>query len=1416
MPELVFGHLLTGSNFAEDSTAMGAAAESSGERAATGGRHGYGAKLTNIFSTEFTVETYDSTRGLLYRQTWKRNMHERQEPLVTSVKQVGAGDYTRVTFKPDVARFGMKHGIDAGTASLMRRRALDAAGTVGADVTVTLDNSPVHVAGFEAYAQLYAPVPAAKMAHKQGHRQSSSTSRGKQAADAVADAAVSAGQDELQIALPAAAAAQQLSQLQYLAFNRKLEIVVGTAGLRMEPDVPPASAASASATASSSGEWSAEELDGYNQPASVSFVNCMHTPRGGSHVTLVVDALAKQLADYIQKRMKRPAGGPVSTGSGTPPLVLSDVSPLCSGLQPAAVTPAMIKQHLRVLVNAKLENPSFDSQSKEQLVSSPAAVAASLLSKAQPAKAAAAASAPAAIVEFELPERYIRAVAEQGGVLHAVLMTLQAKAGADLARTMKRASRGSEAKIKGIPKLEDANLAGSKRAADCTLILTEGDSAKALAVSGLAVVGRDKYGVFPLRGKLLNVRDMSVRAALENTEVAAIIQILGLDFKRTYEGEDAAQRGLRYGRVMIMADQDVDGSHIKGLLVNMLHTYWPKLLESAVPGGPAFVEQFITPVIKARQGSKLREFFSVKEFDAWRRAGATGESSHGAWHIKYYKGLGTSTSAEGRQYFSQLDKHRKQFVWSGIDDGQLIHMAFAKDRTDDRKAWLAKSHDAGETSATAAAPATADAADKDSAAVSFADFINRELIEFSRADLVRSIPSVIDGLKPSQRKVLYACFKRAGGRGSGVAASLKEPSLASLDADAVEPGEPAAAAPGADRKESQRASKDDKGKVGSKTADASSAAAIRGLNASTGSEIKVAQLAGYVAEHTAYHHGEASLVSTIVGMAQDFVGANNLPLLQPVGQFGTRLQGGKDAASARYIFTKLSPVARALFPAADDELLRRRDDDGDLVEPHAYVPIIPLVLVNGATGIGTGWSTYVPMYHPLAVVDAVEAALQSGWATAPPDSSKLDLQQPFELQPWWRGFKGGISKKADGFTTMGQIAWDAGHPRHEPATNAGKAAAVRGSGKGSAAGQAAVAGSKGTPDMRSGRDYLDGLELTEGALQTGPGGSTAVRISELPVGKWTEDYKAFLQQLMANGLVKSFREYHSEVMVEFVVSLTPQGLRDLRQAAGDDASGSPLQHPTWWSPQHLSSFFKLSSAISTRNMHLFDAAGGIKRYTTPWHVVADFVPVRHALYSARKSRTELVLQRAASRMAAKQRFLQDVVSNRLVVGNKSRAELVRLLQAAGYPTDALSDDEASTNTALAAKAAASFAQSAGLQAAAHLLRLDLLQQPTAQPATSSDARSAGYAYLLNMPIWQLTSEALQRTSAVCADLQKAIEAARTRTSQQLWQSDLDVLRQVVRADPVTAEAYAGTAPAAAAAAASASTRRQSRRKQAVE
>ena len=591
----------------------------------------------------------------------------------------------------------------------------------------------------------------------------------------------------------------------------------------------------------------------------VSFANGIRTRKGGKHVETVVRHV---LGDFCELAKKKKVD----------------------------VKPGQIKDCVLFFINSTIVNPSFDSQTKDTLTT--------------PANKFGS--------QFKTGGKLVESLMKIG-LLEEAQSILESKAVKDAKKT-----DGSKKKtIRGLPKLEDALWAGTANSSECTLILTEGDSAATSAITGLKVVGREKWGVFPLRGKLLNVKDISQEKFNKNEELTAIKKILGLEQGRKYKDVKA----LRYGRVMVMADQDLDGSHIKGLLMNLFHTEWAELMQ----GG--FLCSLATPLLKASRRSETLSFYSQPEFDAWKAG--LGEDGPKGWTLKYYKGLGTSTPAEAREWFENL--HELKYVWDeGADEN--ISLAFNKKRADDRKKWL---QDYNPKRMLTPGPG---------GKVPYSRFIHDELIHFSNADNIRSLPQLMDGLKPSQRKILFGCFKR-------------------------------------------------------------------GLKA----EVRVAQLAGYVSEHAAYHHGEASLTSTIVGMAQTFVGSNNINLLAPVGQFGSRLMGGKDAASARYIHTHMEPIVDTLFRKEDHAILNHIDDDGLLVEPETYLPVVPLLAINGCVGIGTGFSTDIPPHNPEEVIALMRERL----------AGTRDTLDGLELKPWWFGFRGTVAKTADfTYVTRGLYTFD--------------------------------------------------------------------------------------------------------------------------------------------------------------------------------------------------------------------------------------------------------------------------------------------------------------------------------------------------------------------------------------------------------
>ncbi len=783
---------------------------------------------TNVFSTEFIVETVDAKQKKKYVQRFLNNLSVIEKPTITDVKDKEVKSYTQITFKPDYARFGIK-GLTNDILALFKKRVFDLAATTSEKVKVSLDDKIIKVNNFEDYINMYYSKLPSELIFEENERW-------------------------------------------------KVGVLY-------------------------------DSNSGYQQ---MSFVNGVCTYQGGNHVINILEQITKQMVNYIKEKKK------------------------------VVVKASYIRDNINIFVDSVIEDPSFSSQTKEFLTSKTANFGS----------------------KIELSENFIKRLADTG-LADEVVKFSQFKEMAGLNKTDgKKVSR-----LMNIEKLADAEWAGTKKAKYTKLILTEGDSAKAFALSGLEIIGREKYGVFPLRGKLLNVREATASQLLNNKEFINLKKILGLKQNKKYT--DVSQ--LRYGGIITLTDQDVDGSHIKGLIINLIHTFWPSLLK--VKG---FIQSMSTPIIKAFKKSDTKKqnpkvFYTITDYRNWIESEEANK-----WTIKYYKGLGTSTEKEAKEVFNDFDNRLIKFIWetsnqeqdiegsislgggklkdksessedSDIeesedkeddtesaqdDDGddlddinsksnEAILLAFEKLKANDRKNWLFN-YDKNNI---------IDYTEKE---VGYSDFINKDLIHFSNYDNERSIPSLCDGFKPSQRKIMYACLKR---------------------------------------------------KIEHE-------------------EIKVAQLGAYVAEQTEYHHGEVSLQGAIINMAQDFVGTNNINLLLPIGNFGYRRLGGDDAASARYIFTKLSPLTSYLFRKEDEAIYDYIVEEGRSIEPTQYAPILPMVLINGTKGIGTGFSTTIPMFNPKEVAQVI--------------LDMLNESAPRNLAPWYYGFKGKITKLAeDKYQTTG-------------------------------------------------------------------------------------------------------------------------------------------------------------------------------------------------------------------------------------------------------------------------------------------------------------------------------------------------------------------------------------------------------------
>lgn len=542
-----------------------------------------------------------------------------------------------------------------------------------------------------------------------------------------------------------------------------------------------------------------------------------------------------------------------------------------------------VKKHFFIFVYSDISNPTFKSQNKTFLTGPQ--------------------------VEAEIKDNEIKKLMKWGFV-EKIKESLKSKE-LNTLKTETERKRG----LVDVDGLKDANFAGKKgKSQDCVLTITEGLSASTYVISGMKyglkfrgkeVKGRDYIGSLPIRGKFLNVRNASIQTLLKNSEVKSLIQSLGLQYDVDYSIDDNFKK-LRYGVLLAITDADVDGYHITGLLFNFIHTLFPTLSKRK-----GFFNLMRIPIVKIG-GKHNKSFFTQSIAEEYIEKYKPKKDD-----IKYFKGLGTAQDQDIEEDFG------RRIVEFEVDEkgDKMMENVFSKENADFRKEWIMNYEE----------KPSKEGKDYIIEDLSITEFLNNEMILFSIDDCKRSIPSMIDGLKESQRKILYSAFKRK-------------------------------------------------------------------LNYNDKS-IKVAQFSGYVAEQSSYHHGEQNLVDTTIKMAQTFVGSNNIPLFFNEGMFGSKFQNGEDAASGRYLFTKLNMTTRNIFRVEDDDFLKDRVEEGEIVEKDFYVPIVPTILVNGCSaGIGSGFSSNIPSYNLDDIINQINRWL-----------NKQDFE---EIIPWYRGFKGSI--KVDG------------------------------------------------------------------------------------------------------------------------------------------------------------------------------------------------------------------------------------------------------------------------------------------------------------------------------------------------------------------------------------------------------------------
>lgn len=766
-PELIFGYLNSSSNYDDD------------ENVRTGaGLHGVGVKLTNIFSSLFTVECHDPINQKKFIQTYSNNLEHRTKPKITTLKK-GKG-YTKITYLFDKSRFE-GDGYDETFYSIIKKMCLDCSLVTG--VKVSFNDDIFYVKNLIEYSYFYLD--------------------------------------------------ENVNRIEFK--SKDSQIVV------CEND---------------------EKTFRHT-----TFVNGIHVPKGGIHLNEWCKAIFKPLLERIQRKFKE-----------------------------LKITQKTLQDHFCIFVVCNLENPTFESQTKNTLISPKPKV-----------------DVPTSKITSIMKWKFMEDLEE--------MIRIQSM------KELKKTDGKNNESLRGY-KVDDANKAKSndyKERLKCTLYITEGDSAATFVEAGMDVIkgGSDYNGIMPVRGKVLNVRDATADKINNNNEITTLKKVLRLQHGLDYSNEKNFQN-LRYGKIKLLTDADEDGHHIKGLIMNFFFCFYPSLVQRG------YIMSLQLPIVKITlsPSKNIIDFYYLRDFKKWHE-----NNQNTKFTARYYKGLGSNDDSEVIEVF----KNSKEIIYPCDDNAiEIMDMVFSKIRADDRKKWLEEYNDEKEESESES--------EEDIKSVTISDFINKDLRGFSIYDNKRSIASMVDGLKTVQRKILWT-------------------SLHHLSATSIS---------------------------------------------------KVTTFASDVVKYSQYHHGETSLLDAIIGMAQTFVGSNNITFFSEGGQFGSRKKGGEDSAAARYIHTKLLNITRLLFRKEDDPILTHVQDEGNFIEPKYFVPILPLLLINGCVGIGTGYSTKIPSYNPKDLAEWLKVWIHN--------ETCEDKKEYPDLIPWHRGFKGTVEKNDNRISFTGIIA----------------------------------------------------------------------------------------------------------------------------------------------------------------------------------------------------------------------------------------------------------------------------------------------------------------------------------------------------------------------------------------------------------